>query len=219
MEKLLTMAYQEIVVADNEAVVRSGVKTIVEEKTDITVMAGISSASEVLSYCEEQQPPLIVVDCFLFDDGPGFIKAIKHVSPKTHVLVLTLQDSPINIKLALTEGATGYVLKTADEEALIDAVLQTLQGNTYLPPNMLNQLMSFVNMAKNNGNSFGLTDREIEVITYISKGFSNKQIAREMDISVRTVETHRYNLKTKTMATSTSQLVEIAQHIISENTI
>lgn len=210
------MPHQQIVVADNETVVRSGVKTIIEEKTGINVMAGISSSQEVLAYCETHQPQLIVVDCFLFDDGPNFIKAVKEVSPKTYVLVLTLKDDPLNIKLALTEGASGYVLKTADEAALIEAVLQTIRGNTYLPPNMLNQLISFINTPQNNSNSFGLTEREIEIINYISKGYTNKQIAKELDISVRTVETHRYNLKSKTLATSTSQLVQIANHINKE---
>lgn len=211
------MSHQQIVVADNETAVRSGVKTIIEEKTDIDVVAGISSADEVLAFCKEKQPPLIVVDCFLFDDGPNFIKAVKQISPKTHVLVLTLKNDPLNIKLALTEGASGYVLKTADEAALIEAVMQTIQGNTYLPPNMLNQLMSFVNAPQaNNNNSFGLTGREVEIINLISNGYTNKQIARELDISVRTVETHRYNLKAKTAATSTSQLVQIAKHINKE---
>lgn len=203
----------EVVVVDTQAVVRNGVRSIIENSENFTVESAMETPQEVLEYCKVNQPELIIVDCFLMERGVNFIRDVKKISPTTNVLVLTLTEDPIDIRIALYEGATGYVLKTASEAVLLDAVRQTGRGNAYLPKSMLSNLVDAVNMAQSKGNGFGLTKRELDILRHISMGMTNKEIARQLKISVRTIETHRFNIRAKTSASSNSKLIQVARHL------
>lgn len=203
----------EVLVSDLMPVVRNGIKNLIEADLDMNVEDNISSAENILEYCKTKKPKLIVIDCFLLKEGPEFIKKIKKISPNTNILVLTLEKDPIDVYDAMNSGATGYVLKTAPVEVLMDAISRTMNGETYLAKNMIMRLFQNVSTSEKTGNPYGLSNREMDVLKEISKGKTNKEIATALGISIRTVETHRYNLRSKTDAYTNSKLVKIAKQL------
>lgn len=202
-----------VLVSDSQPVIRTGVKNIIESDLGIEVENTLECAELILEYCQKKNPRLIIIDCFLIKEGPDFIRKIKEVSPETNILVLTLEDDPIDVCMAMNYGASGYVLKTASMDSLKDAILRTFNGETYLAKNMVMHLVETVSSTEKSGNSFGLSKRELQVLTEISKGKTNKEIAYSLQISIRTVETHRYNIRGKTSAYTNAKLIKIAKQL------
>lgn len=203
----------DVIVSDLQPVVRNGVKNLIEANLNTDVEHSISSPEEILDYCKSKKPKLIVIDCFLLDEGPEFIKQIKEASPNTNILILTLEEDPTDVYIAMNFGATGFVSKTAPVEALNDAIARTMKGETYLAKNMIMRLVENVSTKEKTGNTFGLTKREMDVLREISNGKTNKEIASALTISIRTVETHRHNLRNKTSAYTNSKLTRIAKQL------
>lgn len=202
-----------VVVVDIQAVVRIGVRSIIENSEKFAVQSNLETVKEIIEYCEREKPELIVVDCFLVDQGPGIIRKIRDCSPNSNVLVLTMTEDPIDIQAALYEGAIGYVSKNASEKVLTEAITQTARGNSYIPKAMISSLVGKFNSRQNKSNGFGLTRREIEILSGIIKGMTNKEMARLLKLSVRTIEAHRSNIRTKTSAKTNAKLFQVARHL------
>lgn len=198
-----------VVLADDHAVVRSGLRMLLEAEPDIEVLAEAADVDSTSRYVLGHKPTVLVLDLNM---GPeSSLPAIPDLlarSPETAIVVLTMQDDPAFAREALRAGALGYVLKHAAGEELIEAVRLAAAGETYLNPRLGAKLASAP--ATSDGQLDGLTQREIEVLRLIALGHTNAQIAEQLFLSVRTIETHRAHVQQKTNRSSRPELVRYA---------
>ena len=196
-----------IVIADDHAVVRRGLKQVLGAEPDLEVLAEAGDIEDARRYVRGHRPQVLVLDLNL----PGgsslkHIPAIRAEAPDTQIVVLTMQNEPAYAREALSAGALGYVLKEAAETELVEAVRRAAAGDTYLNP----RLGARVAAEPPPGPPDGLSEREVEVLRRISLGYTNAEIATELYLSVRTVETHRAHSQQKLRLGSRAELVRYA---------
>lgn len=198
-----------VVLADDHAVVRSGLRMLLEAEPDITVLAEAEDIDGASRYVLGHKPRVLVLDLNMGSDSslPEIPRLVER-SPGTAIVVLTMQDDPAFAREALGGGALGYVLKQAADEELIEAVRLAARGETYLNPRLGAKLASAPQTS--NGALDGLTQRELEVLRLIALGHTNSDIAAQLFLSVRTIETHRAHIQQKTRRTSRPELVRYA---------
>lgn len=198
-----------VVLADDHAVVRSGLRMLLEAEPDITVLAEASDVDSAARYVLGHKPQVLVLDLNMGDESslPEIPRLIER-SPGTAIVVLTMQDDPAFAREALGGGALGYVLKQAADEELIEAVRLAAAGETYLNPRLGAKLAAAPQTSK--GALNGLSDREVEVLRLIALGHTNSDIAAQLFLSVRTIETHRAHIQQKTRRSSRPELVRYA---------
>src|SRR4051794_218374 len=196
-----------IVLADDHAVVRSGLKLLLDGEDDIEVVAMAGPAEDALRYVRGHKPDVLILDLNM----PGTRKSldilpeIPEASAGTRVVVLTMQEDPAFARRALRGGAMGYVLKEAADEELVHAVRLASEGQTYLHPRLGAALA-----AAPDGPPDDLTERELDVLRLIALGHTNVEIAGHLHLSVRTVETHRAHIQQKLRLSARAQLVRYA---------
>ena len=198
-----------VVLADDHAVWRSGLRMLLEAEPDIEVLAEASDVDSTARYVLGHKPQVLVLDLNMGSESslteiPRFIER----SPGTAIVVLTMQDDPAFAREALGGGALGYVLKQAADEELIQAVRLAAAGETYLNPRLGAKLAAAPQTSS--GALDGLTDREVEVLRLIALGHTNSDIAEQLFLSVRTIETHRAHIQQKTRRSSRPELVRYA---------
>ena len=196
-----------VVIADDHAVVRRGVKQLLEAEPDVEVLAEAGDIEDARRYVRGHHPQVLVLDLNL----PGgsslkHIPSIRAESPDTQIVVLTMQNEPAYAREALGAGALGYVLKEAAETELVEAVRRAAVGDTYLNP----RLGARVAAEPPPGPPDGLSEREVDVLRMISLGYTNAEIAAQLYLSVRTVETHRAHIQQKLRLGSRAELVHYA---------
>jgi two-component system response regulator NreC len=195
-----------IVLADDHQVVRSGLKLLLEAEDDFEVVAeagDVDSASRtVLGY----KPDVLVLDLNMPDGSslPAIPKMLTD-SPSTSIVVLTMQEDPAFAREALRAGARGYVLKEAADSELVEAVRMAAEGRTYLHPELGAKIAA--EPAKQQGPPDNLTEREVEILRLIALGHTNAEIAEQLFLSVRTVESHRARVQQKTGLNTRAELV------------
>jgi two-component system response regulator NreC len=196
-----------IVLADDHAVVRSGLKLLLDGEEDMEVVAVAGTAEDALRYTRGHKPSVLVLDLNM-PGSPTSLQAIPVVtdaSPDTRVVVLTMQEDPQFARKALSAGALGYVLKEAADEELVQAIRLASQGQTYLNPRLGAALAMAPQEAPDS-----LTDREIDVLKLIALGHTNVEVADQLFLSVRTVETHRGHIQQKLNVSTRAELVRYA---------
>ena len=199
-----------ILLADDHAVVRSGLRHVLGAVADMEVVAEAGDLEETLRKVRGHRPDVLVLDLNL--GKASSLPAIPELSALTRVVVLTMQDDPAFARRALADGAAGFVLKETAEGVLLDAIRQAAVGGTYLDPALGARLA-----AAPQGPPDGLTDRELEVLRLLALGHTNAAVAEQMFLSVRTVETHRAAVARKTGQQSRAELVRYAlQHRLLE---
>jgi two-component system response regulator NreC len=196
-----------IVIADDHAVVRRGLKQVLGAEPGFEVLAEASDVEEARRYVRGHHPDVLVLDLNL----PGgsslkHIPAIRSEFPDTQIVVLTMQNEPAYAREALSAGALGYVLKEAAETELVEAIKRAAVGDTYLNP----RLGARVAAEPPRGLPDGLSEREVEVLRMITLGYTNSEIAEQLYLSVRTVETHRAHIQQKLRLGSRAELVRYA---------
>ena len=199
-----------IVLADDHAVVRSGLRLLLEQAEDMHVLAEAGDAETALRTVLGYKPSVLVLDLNMPGE-PGSLAAIprvSEVSPGTHVVVLTMQEDPAFAREALQAGAAGYVLKEAADTELVEAVRRAAAGETYLSPRLGVALATIAIGPAEPPDD--LTDREVEVLRLIALGYTNADIAGQLYLSIRTVEAHRARIGQKLDMTSRSELVRYA---------
>lgn len=197
-----------IVLADDHAVVRSGLKMLLEAQDDIEVVAEASTAADAVRYVRGHRPDVLVLDLNM--PGGSSLEAMPEVqeaSPETAILVLTMQSSPAYARQALQAGARAYVLKEAAGNELVEAVRTAAGGGTYLAPALGARMAAEPAPPAVRD---GLTSREIEVLTLLALGHTNIEIAEQLFLSRRTVETHRASIQGKLRRTTRAELVRYA---------
>jgi two-component system, NarL family, response regulator NreC len=196
-----------LILADDHAVVRSGLRMLLDSESDFEVVAEASNIEDARRYVRGHHPKVLVLDLNM----PGgssleAIPAIREESPDTEIVVLTMQQEPAFAREALRAGALGYVLKEAADDELVQAVRLAAAGESYLNP----KLGARIAAEPPPGPPDDLSEREADVLRLIALGHTNAEIAAQLYLSVRTVETHRSHIQQKLRLTSRAELVGYA---------
>jgi two-component system, NarL family, response regulator NreC len=195
-----------VVIADDHAVVRSGLRLLLEKEDDLEVVAEAGDVTDALRYVRAHRPHVLVLDLNM--PGEPSLPAIPQVAESTAVVVLTMQNDPAFAREALQAGALGYVLKEAASTELVEAVRLAARGETYLNPRLGARLAAAPREPA--GPPDDLTDRELEVLRLIALGHTNAEIASRLYLSVRTVESHRAHIQQKIRRSTRAELVQYA---------
>jgi two-component system, NarL family, response regulator NreC len=198
-----------IVIADDHRVVRSGLRVLLQGEPGMHVVGEAGDADTALRMCAARRPDVLVLDLNM----PGTpslpsIPKVREASGDTQVVVLTMQDDPAFAREALQLGASGYVLKEAAEEELVSAVRAAAAGRTYLNPELGARLAA--SPPAPDGPPDDLTEREAEILRLIALGHTNAEIAQQLFLSVRTVESHRAHIQQKLGRSTRAELVRYA---------
>ncbi|RFB13365.1 DNA-binding response regulator [Bacillus sp. HNG] len=206
----------KLLIVDDHAVVRSGLMMLLNGKNNIEVIGEASEGDEAIQKAKELNPDVILMDLSMphGKDGLTATQELHEHMPNIAILILTMHDDEEYLFRAIHAGASGYILKNAPHEDLLGAIESVSSGNAYLTPSATKVLMSgYLDRVKNGDNtdSFAiLSEREKEVLEWIAKGYSNKEIAEHLVISVKTVESHKSNLMEKLGLKTRPELVKYA---------
>ncbi|MEX2415910.1 MAG: response regulator transcription factor [Paenibacillaceae bacterium] len=205
-----------LLIVDDHALVRSGLKSLLTEKHQMNVVGEATDGDEAIALAHTLLPDVILMDLSMphGKDGLTATAELKAQLPHISVLILSMHDDDEYLFRAINTGASGYVLKSAPYEELITAITSVASGSAYLHPTATKRLMGeYLERIKNGASSSTfetLSDREKEVVTLIAKGYSNKEIAEQLILSVKTVETHKGNLMEKLGFKTRPELVKYA---------
>ncbi len=204
-----------ILLVDDHAVVRSGVRMLLSAESDVEVIGEASTAAEALDLALTAQPDLILMDIGLPDQsGIEATREIKKRLPKVAVVALTIHEDQEYFFKMLEAGASAYVPKRAAPEELLTAIRAAAGGEVYLYPSLAKLLVTdYLNQEHSpdlKASLDGLTDRERQVLPYLAEGTSNEEIAVSLVISPKTVERHRENIMRKLQLHSRAELVRYA---------
>lgn len=185
-----------ILLADDHAVLRAGLRLLLNSQADWEVIGEAASGIEALTLAETLQPDLILLDLSMPGlGGLDVLPVLRHRAPNTRVLILTMHDDPQYLRQALKSGAAGYVLKKATDTELLSAVQAVLRGEVYVHPSMTRVLLEDLLPQTYDGNESDLWDtlseREQEVLRQVALGYTGTEIADKLSLSVKTVETYR----------------------------
>jgi two-component system, NarL family, response regulator NreC len=210
------MTKTRILVADDHAVVLAGLTAILGMEPDMEVVAQASNGLEALELARRYQPDLIVLDLQMPHlDGLSTLPRLREMLPETRVLILTSLEDEASVFRVLEAGGSGYLLKKAADEELVGAVRDAMAGKAFIRPAALAAVaadfMERVEAGEPERGAFErLTPREREILGLVASGLTNQQIADQLVISVRTVETHRAHVMDKLGFKSRAELVKYA---------
>ncbi len=198
-----------ILLADDHAVVRSGLRMLLDAEADLEVVAEAGDLKSAAQKVRAYRPAVLVLDLNM----PGepslpAIPSLRESVPETQIVVLTMQNDAGFAREALRAGALGYVLKEAADAELVEAVRLAAEGRTYLNPSLVARIAAAPPAPT--GPPDDLTERELEVLRLIALGHTNTEIADQLYLSVRTVESHRAHIQQKLGLSSRAELVRYA---------
>jgi two-component system response regulator NreC len=204
-----------ILVADDHGVLRAGLTTLLNGQIDMEVVGEAEDGNAAVQLSSETQPDVILMDISMPDmNGIEATKKILELNSRARVLILSLHEDSELIKEALRSGARGYILKKALKEDLIRAIHEVMRNEIYLHASLAKQL--FINPSdfrekEDEEDPEILTSREIDVLRFIASGYTNKQTAEHLNISVRTVEYHRSHIIEKLNLHTRVELMQYAE--------
>lgn len=206
-----------IVLADDHVLVRKGIRAMLESDDEISVIGEAGNGLEALETARNLRPDILVLDIRMPElNGLDAAARLKDVSPGTKAVILSMHDSEEYVLQALDAGAYGYLLKDTDKAEFLKALKQVHSGNKYFSgavSNVLaNRLLNAQTFSRKTaaGDPYHLTRREKEILRLIIDGKNNKDIADALDKSVRTIETHRFNIMKKMAVTNAVDMVNKA---------
>ncbi|MGQ9833107.1 MAG: response regulator [Candidatus Villigracilaceae bacterium] len=184
-----------ILLADDHAVLRAGLKLLLESQSDFQVVGEAASGLEALSLTEKLQPDLLLLDLSMSGlGGLDALPALRKIAPATKILILTMHDDPQYLRTALKNGASGYVLKKAADSELISAIRAVLHGEMYVHPSMTRALLETMLPSAESAAPDAwdtLSERERSVLKLVALGHTSAEIAEKLNLSAKTVETYR----------------------------
>lgn len=195
-----------ILIADDHRVVRTGLRMLLESHPDFEVVGEASSGPETVQKAQELRPELVILDLSM-PDGNGLLY-LRQLSEMTRVLVLTMHDDPAYVRQVIQAGGSGYVLKEAADVELFSAIRAVLSGQTYIYPTLAAKLVE--EKAGGERKSVPLSPRELEVLRLVALGHTNQEIALQLNVSVRTVETYKTRICEKLGVYTRSEMVRYA---------
>ena len=214
MRKSVLPATMKIFLTDDHAVLIGGLTKIIEAEPELEVVGTAMTVKDTMDALTHTKVDLLITDYNLpDDDGLTLVRKVKRKYPSIKIIVLSMHDEAHLVKEILKEGINGYVMKKDSHTDLVDAIYATKTDKTYLSSEINSILIKGLNGEEDHRL---LTEREREILKLISREFTNKQIAEELFISERTVETHRKNIFRKT---STNNLVGLIKFAYANNLI
>jgi DNA-binding NarL/FixJ family response regulator len=206
---------RRVLLVDDHPIVREGLTEMVNHEDDLTVCGTAEEMNQALDQIEKLRPDLVVLDISLKgSNGIEVLKNIKVRYPKMLVLVLSMHDETLYALRALRAGASGYIMKQEHAERVLGSIRQVLNGEISLSENMEKKMMKQLvggRAARTGSPLEDLSDRELEVFRLIGKGYSTRQIAEELHLSIKTIESHRAHIKEKL---NLKNAMELVQHAI-----
>jgi two-component system response regulator NreC len=203
-----------IFLADDHVVMREGLRSLVNAQADMKVVGEADNGRSALLQARELQPDVIIMDVSMPDlNGIQVTERLKHACQKIMVLVLTAHDDSGYLRQLLEVGASGYVLKKAAAEELIKAIRVVAAGGVYLDPSLAGKVVGgYLGKRGLRSKPLGneISERETEVLRLVAWGYTNKEVAGYLGISVKTVETHKANLMQKLDLKSRVEIVRYA---------
>lgn len=190
----------KVLIADDHAIVRAGLRAIITSENDLELVGEATGGVDALEQVKTLSPDILVLDISMSDlDGIEVIQNLRKNHIDCKILVLTVHEDEALLREVLKLGASGYIIKHAAETELISAINAVIRGELYIHPKMIRSLIEPEKKStrKIQPNHEPLTAREQEVLILIVQGYTNKQVAEELNISIRTVEGHRANLTDK----------------------
>jgi two-component system, NarL family, response regulator NreC len=206
----------KVLLVEDHAIVREGVRALLDEEPDIDIVGEAADGSEAVALAQTLRPDVVLMDLNL--PGVGGIEAthqLRQLFPDVRVLVLSMYDSEEYVFRALRAGASGYVLKQSTSAELVLALRAVAAGSTFLSPSisqiLISDYMRRAQAEEPNGAALNiLTPREREVLHLVAHGLTNRQVAQRLHISIKTVETHRGNMMQKLDVHDRAGLVKFA---------
>jgi NarL family two-component system response regulator LiaR len=189
-----------VMIVDDHEMVRNGAKGYLEVQPEIAVIAEAESGTDAVRLAREYVPDVVLMDLVMPDmDGVEATRKVKDISPRTQIIILTSFHEDEHIFPALQAGAISYLLKDVKARELVEAIRRASKGEATLHPRVAARLIKQFNLGKPDRNNLftELTDREVEVLTLIARGFTNQKIADELVISIGTVKGHVSNILSK----------------------
>jgi DNA-binding NarL/FixJ family response regulator len=194
-----------IALVDDHSLVRDGVRALLSTRPLFEVVGEAENAVQALAMCEEVKPDILLVDIGLQDmNGLELTQLIRQRCPAIKILILSMYDNQEYVATSIRAGASGYVLKNSPSREIVAAIEAIATGGTFYSAEVTLKLVS----RKTEENE--LTPREVQVLVGLAKGLDNKTIARDLAISVRTVETHRLSIRRKLKVDKPAGLVKYA---------
>jgi two-component system response regulator NreC len=202
-----------VLIADDHALLRTGLRLIVERQLDMRVVAEASTIKTLLEYAEKAHPELIITDLAMPKIDITAIETLARRHPGVPILIMSMYDEPNLLRETLHAGARGYVLKSSNSETLITAIHAVVRGEIFVDPTLTHHLMKdFLPQKKHDPENLWeqLSDREHQVMKGIILGRTNREIADSLFLSVKTVETYRARAMEKLGLTNRSELITFA---------
>ena len=200
-----------VLVVDDHAVVRSGLRLLLDAEDDLEPVGEAGSARDAVFQARALKPDVILLDIVMPEQtGLDVLPQLMHENPDVKVLILSMQDEPRYVREAFAAGASGYVLKEAADTEVVTAIREVAAGNRYVHPELGARLIAAEADAARQAEEDPLSEREREVLRLLALGFTNQEIAKQLYISVRTAETHRAHVMRKLRLQSRAELVRYA---------
>ncbi len=200
-----------VLIVDDHAVVRSGLRRVLDAELDIETVAEAADADRAVFEAIEHKPDVVLLDVTMpGKSGIEGIPALLQAASEAKVLMLSMQDDPHYLREAFEAGARGYVLKEAADTEVVDAVRAVAAGERYVHPSLGARLVQAESEERRRAEEDPLSDREREVLRLLALGHTNQEIAKMLYISVRTAETHRAHIMRKLRLGSRAELVRYA---------
>lgn len=198
----------QVMLVDDHPLVRDGIRTRIEADDALCVVGEAGTARDALTLAEDLNPDVVLMDISMPGmSGIDAVDLFRKTLPAVKILILTMHDSKEYVISVLENGAKGYILKDVASDEMIRAIKAVYDGKTYYSSGVTDLLLG--SSAPKNS-VVPLTDREKTILKLLAQGSSNKHVARDLDISVRTVETHRRNIKRKLDVKNSAGLVKYA---------
>lgn len=201
-----------ILLVDDHGVLRAGLRALLNSESDLVVVGEATDGAQVAQLTELLSPDVVLMDVSMAGkDGIETTRELRKVHPDVRVLLLTIHDDEWLVREAIRVGAAGYIVKNAVESELINAIRAVSAGHMYIHPSLTRALISEeTRSTSTNLHVETLTMREVQVLMLVARGHTNKQIAELLNLSTRTVESHRANMMAKLDLHSRVELVRYA---------
>ncbi|MBI1297593.1 response regulator [bacterium] len=203
-----------ILIADDHAILRSGLRLLIDAQPNLQVIGEAGDGDEALALARELRPDLLLLDLSMpGGDGLGAIPKLRAEVPQVRILVLTMHDDATHLRQALDAGASGYVLKNAVDQELLMAIRAVRRGETYVHSAMTQKLVESLTQPTTADPADpwqALSEREFEVMKLVALGYTNAEIAEEIHLSIKTVESYRARGMEKLTLETRAQLVQSA---------
>ena len=214
---MITKKAAKILIVDDHPLMRTGLRQLISDEPDFSVCGEADSVREAMQLLADTSPDAAIVDLSLPDgSGLDLIKRIHARNSATRILVVSMYDELLFSERSLRAGAMGYISKQEAPSKVIDALRQVLDGKVYLSPQMTERMLRGVTGTKpkkaNESQLDSLSDRELEVFGLIGRGLSTAEIAGKLNLSIKTIETHRANIKKKLHLNTSNELILQAMH-------